>query len=69
MMREPLDEPAIREFGNRLFAALLGGCTCMTKSPDMEHHDPTCHYRLFIESETIIRRLLAEVKYLRVVKP
>lgn len=34
---------------NRLIAATVGSCTCLTKSPDVRVHDPQCHYRLFSE--------------------
>lgn len=34
----------------RLLKAIMGGCTCSTKSPDLKWHDPVCHYRLFVES-------------------
>jgi hypothetical protein len=41
----------------RLLRAALGGCTCLTKSPDIRWHDQLCHYRLFTESLGEIGRL------------
>lgn len=42
---------------DRLFEAQVGGCSCMTKTPNIEHHKPTCHFRLHEEASQEIRRL------------
>lgn len=39
---------------DRLLAACVGGCSCMTKTPVIEHHDEACHYRLFTEAANAI---------------
>lgn len=35
---------------DRLLRATVGSCTCMTKTPELKHHDSMCHYRLFEEA-------------------
>lgn len=41
----------------RLLFGQVGGCNCDVKTPDINYHDPQCHYRLFIEAREEIRRL------------
>lgn len=43
----------------RLLSAQVGGCTCMTKSPEVSFHGPRCAYRLHSESLAAIERLEA----------
>lgn len=38
------------ELIDRLSSACVAGCTCMTKTPEVKHHDSLCHYRLFTEA-------------------
>lgn len=44
----------------RLFRAQVGGCTCLTKTPELRYHDAQCHYRLFSEASDEIGRLEQE---------
>ncbi len=32
----------------------VGGCTCMTKTPVLQHHDEGCHYRLASEIAVLL---------------
>lgn len=40
----------VRPLVERLAIACVGGCTCMTKTPEIAYHDELCHYRLFTEA-------------------
>jgi len=42
---------------HRLNMAAVGGCTCMTKTPERQHHATMCHYRLFDEAREEIMKL------------
>jgi hypothetical protein len=44
------DPQTTADLTERLLRAAVGGCTCLTKSPDIQWHDTLCHYRLFTES-------------------
>jgi len=44
----------------RLHKQGTGGCTCMTKTPGLEHHDEDCTYRVTAEAAQRIAEL--EVK-------
>lgn len=46
-----------RPLMKRLLFGQVGGCNCDVKTPDINYHDPQCHYRLFIEAREEIRRL------------
>lgn len=35
---------------DRLFYAQNSACSCLTKTPEIEYHDPMCRYRLFAEA-------------------
>jgi hypothetical protein len=39
---------------DRLVGAQVGGCSCLTKTPDWRMHKPECHYRLFAEAHIAI---------------
>jgi hypothetical protein len=41
----------------RLIDAQVGGCSCLTKTPDFRYHEGTCHYRLHEEARQEIERL------------
>ena len=38
------------ELIQRLWEASVGGCECLTKTPEIQYHAPTCKFRLFQES-------------------
>jgi len=46
-----------RELVERLFEAQVGGCECLTKTPDIEYHDRLCKFRLCVESLSTIESL------------
>lgn len=56
-----LDERPLLE---RLLAAQVGGCNCLTKSPDTKFHSPVCHYRLHFEAAEEISRQQVRFKNL-----
>lgn len=35
----------------RVRFGMISGCTCSTKTPDIQHHDPYCTYRILREVE------------------
>ncbi len=39
--------------------AIVGSCDCMTKTPDIHHHDSTCKYRLIVERNAAEDKLAA----------
>jgi hypothetical protein len=45
---------AIRAAGDKLLQIEVGGCTCLTKTPELEHHDARCHYRLAAEASQFL---------------
>lgn len=59
--KEPTDEQyafaqgVLKQFEysirNHLTLLQLGKCTCLTKTPELKHHDPRCTYRLAKEIE------------------
>jgi hypothetical protein len=46
---------------DRLLEASVGGCSCLTKTPELQYHSPTCHFRLHEESSREIKRLTREL--------
>ncbi len=42
---------------HRLSMASVGGCSCLTKTPELVHHATMCHYRLFEEARQEILKL------------
>jgi len=50
-----------KELADRLARKQVGGCTCMTKTPDLEYHDPLCTYRLCAEAEFALRQRTPEI--------
>lgn len=38
----------------RMDAAMLGSCTCVTKTPDIAFHDEKCRYRVLSEASAVI---------------
>lgn len=44
-----------RSLIDRLEDAQVGSCSCLTKSPDVEHHHTTCRFRLFAEAAQELR--------------
>lgn len=44
-----------RPLADRLIEACVAGCTCLTKTPDHDHHDEMCTYRLHMESMFALR--------------
>lgn len=45
----------------RLSVAQIASCTCLTKSPAIEVHDPLCRYRLLGEARERIDKLEKQV--------
>ena len=41
----------------RLAALGVGGCTCMTKTHEIEYHKPYCQYRVVSEARLELERL------------
>ncbi len=41
----------------KLNSAMVASCTCATKTPEVEWHHESCHYRLFFEAGAVIFRL------------
>lgn len=39
---------------DRVIAACTAGCSCETKTPDIQHHDPICRYRVLMECLSIL---------------
>lgn len=39
----------------RLLEAQVASCSCLTKTPDVQYHNPACRYRLFHEAEMSLR--------------
>ena len=54
---DPTPTDLAAPLNERLLRASIGGCTCRTKSPDIQWHDPLCHYRLFCEALGEVERL------------
>ncbi len=46
----------VEQLVDRLVLASIGGCSCLTKSPEWDQHDPMCHFRLFSECIEAIGR-------------
>lgn len=42
------------EIRKRLTSLQVGGCTCLTKTPELKYHKETCHYRLASEIESLL---------------
>ena len=42
------------EIQKRLINLQVGGCTCMTKTPDIQYHNERCTYRLATEIERLL---------------
>lgn len=40
----------LRSLSERLLDAQIASCSCLTKTPEHQHHDPMCRYRLFYEA-------------------
>ncbi|MBK3780308.1 hypothetical protein G3A43_08560 [Paraburkholderia aspalathi] len=51
----PVTASDVRRLGPQHFRALrfaqIAGCTCLTKTPEIEYHKPDCRYRVFAEVE------------------
>lgn len=45
-----------RSLADRLFDAQVASCSCLTKTPAHEYHDPMCRYRLFYEAWRALSR-------------
>lgn len=43
------------ELQQKLMAIQIGGCTCDMKSPEIQHHAPLCHYRVFSEAQGMLQ--------------
>lgn len=46
---------------NALLLIAVGGCTCETKTAEVQHHKERCHYRVACEAMPLVERLAAEV--------
>ena len=47
---------------DRLMEGSIGSCSCLTKTPELQYHNPTCHFRLHQESGREIRQLRAALE-------
>ena len=56
-MNDSVTNDPIAPLLDRLFEAQVAGCSCMTKTPDIQYHSATCHYRLHEEALQEIERL------------
>ncbi len=56
-MPDPDAAPEAVELKDRLLRAQVGGCTCVTKTPELTYHDALCNYRLCAEAVDEITRL------------
>ena len=52
--------PVVR---SKLLSLTTGSCTCQTKSPDIQYHEPTCYYRLAMEALNLIDHVEVDVIY------
>lgn len=52
-------EGITRRLLDRLQRAQVGGCTCLTKTPELSYHKDTCHYRLFEEATAALFKMEA----------
>lgn len=43
------------EISKRLTMLMVGGCTCQTKTPELQYHDERCTYRLAAELSDLIQ--------------
>lgn len=50
----PLTDERLAELSAALFGYCVGGCGCMTKTPEASQHLPTCLYRVCWESAVFI---------------
>lgn len=55
MADQPTSKEQIRPLTDRLLSACVAGCSCLTKTPDIQYHEPLCHYRLHMESLQALR--------------
>lgn len=46
--------PEVDDITLRLTLAAVGACTCLTKAPQIEAHEPSCLYRVLMEAEAEI---------------
>lgn len=49
-----LSRETITQVNDLLTRLQVGGCTCLTKTPDIRHHDARCTYRLASEVHNLI---------------
>jgi hypothetical protein len=42
---------------DKLHAAMIGSCTCQTKTPDVYYHNENCRYRLLDEVYKDVERI------------
>jgi hypothetical protein len=49
----------------RLHKAKVGACSCLTKTPEVGYHNPTCSYRLFHEALVEIDSLRSKLAKIR----
>jgi hypothetical protein len=38
----------------KLTRIMVGGCTCMTKTPELRYHNERCHFRLASEASALL---------------
>jgi hypothetical protein len=50
---------------DRLEMACIAACSCLTKTPDWQHHETNCRYRLFQESIAALDRSAQECEHLK----
>lgn len=46
------------EIDRRLARLQVGGCTCMTKTPELKYHDERCTYRLASEIAILLDQIM-----------
>src|ERR1700756_823586 len=52
---------------DKLSKLMIGGCTCMTKTPVIQFHKENCTYRLAREVETLLVPVLPDPRNSRIV--
>lgn len=62
-MTEPQTADLVAPLIDRLLEAGVGGCSCDTKTHELQYHNPTCHFRLHEEARAEIERLSFRAPY------
>ena len=57
------DEEEIMSLDERIDYCCVAGCTCLTKTPEPQHHDQKCRYRTLLDCQAEIAELRAEADF------